>query len=467
MNNDALAIRYTDENYLSRQELARTLGTNLIDPFWSAILQYRNRFAQNLNLYDVSKNAYKLILTSSLNDKSILIDEKINKVYKELDELKSDSYEKKHVLFEMKKNALSFVAKNNNVLINDLAIENIITKNNVNSIYSTVVSYLNALDYIESNYNKPIDVDLLATFLEILNGGGELISFYRDNDFNGVNQKVLINREYDGAPVNSIEPMVNRLIDFINAHNVNASLKISIINYMFNYIKPFEKFNNEISILLSKMLLAKTSLKEYAIYLPIENSLVENKQSLDNYRRESRKTNDLTYFVNVFLPLMENASSIVLDRIVTISRDLAEQAYFGDGKTIEQSIKEEKELIEENNEISVEEPIIKNTSLNKIKENINAEKPAIDLTNFQQIDEKTLNKMAEDLLESDPNLRPSQAHFFVRHCTIGKYYTIQQFKKAERCVYETARTSMDNLARRGYYRREQIKNKFVYTPISK
>lgn len=466
MNNDALAIRYTDENYLSRQELARTLGTNLIDPFWSAILQYRNRFAQNLNLYDVSKNAYKLILTSSLNDKSILIDENLNKVYKELDELKSDSYEKKHVLFEMKKNALSFVAKNNNVLINDLAIENIISKSNVNSIYSTVVSYLNALDYIELNYNKPINVDLLATFLEILNGGGELISFYRENDFNGANQKVLINREYDGAPVSSIEPMVNRLIDFINAHNVNVSLKISIINYMFNYIKPFEKFNNEIAILLSKMLLAKTSLKEYAIYLPIENSLVENKQLLDNYRRESRKTNDLTYFVNVFLPFVENASSIVLDRIVTISRDLAEQAYFGDGKTIEQSIKEEKELEEEKISL-VEEPVIKKVSSAKPKENINAEKPAIDLTNFQQIDEKTLNKMAEDLLESDPNLRPSQAHFFVRHCTIGKYYTIQQFKKAERCVYETARTSMDNLARRGYYRREQIKNKFVYTPISK
>jgi predicted transcriptional regulator len=50
---------------------------------------------------------------------------------------------------------------------------------------------------------------------------------------------------------------------------------------------------------------------------------------------------------------------------------------------------------------------------------------------------------------------------------MGKFYTIQQFKKAEGVVYETARTSMDNLAKRGYYRREQVKNKFVYTPISK
>ena len=75
--------------------------------------------------------------------------------------------------------------------------------------------------------------------------------------------------------------------------------------------------------------------------------------------------------------------------------------------------------------------------------------------------------MAQNLLEQDPFLKKGQAHFYVRHCTMGKYYTIQQYKKCEGCVYETARTSMDNLAKLGYYRREQVKNKFVYTPISK
>ena len=72
-----------------------------------------------------------------------------------------------------------------------------------------------------------------------------------------------------------------------------------------------------------------------------------------------------------------------------------------------------------------------------------------------------------DLLEMDPMLKKSQAHFYVHHCTQGRYYTIQQFVKFEGCVYETGRTSMDDLAKLGYYRRDQIKNKFVYTPINK
>ena len=99
---------------------------------------------------------------------------------------------------------------------------------------------------------------------------------------------------------------------------------------------------------------------------------------------------------------------------------------------------------------------------------VDEEAPKINYVNMvKPSDEKSLNIMEEDLLESDPLLRPAQAHFYVRHCTLGKFYTIQQFKKAEGCVYETARTSMDNLAKRGYYKREQVKNKFVYTPIKR
>ena len=38
-------------------------------------------------------------------------------------------------------------------------------------------------------------------------------------------------------------------------------------------------------------------------------------------------------------------------------------------------------------------------------------------------------------------------------------------EKTEKTVYETARTSMEDLANRGFYRKLQIGKKFVYTPI--
>ena len=83
------------------------------------------------------------------------------------------------------------------------------------------------------------------------------------------------------------------------------------------------------------------------------------------------------------------------------------------------------------------------------------------------LDEKALKRLEEDLLESDPELKRGQAKFYARHCTMGKRYTIQQFKKEINCAYETARTSMDGLVELGYYRQEMVKNKKVYTPIKR
>jgi hypothetical protein len=71
------------------------------------------------------------------------------------------------------------------------------------------------------------------------------------------------------------------------------------------------------------------------------------------------------------------------------------------------------------------------------------------------------------LLETNPNLNKKQASFLATHCTVGRYYTIQQFKEHAKCVYETARTSMDKLAAEGYYQKLQFKNKFVYSPVTK
>jgi hypothetical protein len=68
-------------------------------------------------------------------------------------------------------------------------------------------------------------------------------------------------------------------------------------------------------------------------------------------------------------------------------------------------------------------------------------------------------------VETNPRIRKPQALFFASHSSLGRYYTIQDYKRTIRCAYETARTSMDNLAAEGFYQKLQIKNKFVYTPI--
>ena len=79
--------------------------------------------------------------------------------------------------------------------------------------------------------------------------------------------------------------------------------------------------------------------------------------------------------------------------------------------------------------------------------------------------EVKIEAITKKLLEVYPQLKKKQAHFYASHCQVGLNYTIEQFKKEEKTVYETARTSMEDLANRGFYKKLQIGKKFVYTPI--
>ena len=84
-----------------------------------------------------------------------------------------------------------------------------------------------------------------------------------------------------------------------------------------------------------------------------------------------------------------------------------------------------------------------------------------------ELSENDILRLERHLKESDPSLSRAEAYFYARHCTMGKYYTINDFKEVIGCAYETARTSMDHLSNSGYYRKEKFKNKFIYTPTKK
>jgi len=81
------------------------------------------------------------------------------------------------------------------------------------------------------------------------------------------------------------------------------------------------------------------------------------------------------------------------------------------------------------------------------------------------LSDKEIKEYSRYIVETNPNVRRPQALFFAGHSVVGRYYTIQDYKRTIRCAYETARTSMDNLAAEGFYKKLQVKNKFVYTPI--
>ncbi len=93
---------------------------------------------------------------------------------------------------------------------------------------------------------------------------------------------------------------------------------------------------------------------------------------------------------------------------------------------------------------------------------VNVEDISADVAKLLDLD---ADGIAKGLVELNPFIRYHQALFYANHHDVGRYYTIGQFKNFTGCAYETARTSMDFMTSLGLYRKEQIKNKFVYTPV--
>lgn len=74
--------------------------------------------------------------------------------------------------------------------------------------------------------------------------------------------------------------------------------------------------------------------------------------------------------------------------------------------------------------------------------------------------EKNLNIKA--ILRDNPRLSKRQAEFYINHKSLGKAYSIEDFREFIGASYETSRYSMDNLSNEGLYHKEKIGKKYVY-----
>ena len=458
MTNQNLQIRFTDEKYATRQDVARALGTNLIDPIWATILAYREKSSQKLNLVDFTKAPYSLCFGKLIQNKIADVNSK-NYNFKQLFQNNSkESFDYKRIMNSLLSSCLKSIAKANNKMIDDVSIQNILRSENIDPQFSYLQRYLQAFDYLEGG-SIEINENLLADFYGIITGNPELTEFYRTADIDQRNN-VLIGREYAGAPVNLIEPQMDALLAFVERRDLPLYIRLAIVCYLFNYVKPFAKYNFEMSILLCKSMIAK-EIGEFGIYLPIENLVSEEQFKVGTLSKEVQKSHDLTYVIDVYLDILnkaiDDASNVFVDHSLKQIRE--------DMVAVEKEVQKESVFYEEVKPAPAPKPTYKPV--------VEREQPKVQVETFtkvneQSLSEKELQKLTEELLETDPTLKKGQAHFYIRHREKNHFYTIEQYRKAEGCVYETARTSMDHLALRGYYRREKVNNKkFVYTPIFK
>ena len=454
-----LGIRFTEEKYATKQEAGKELGISIVENLWDSVLKYRDAFKRYLNIRSVDNNKLTLCLCPTISDNVSQVDFRFIHAYKEYSNIKNEDLE----YFKRKSyvECLRSLAKTRDLDVDDEYLLSIIDGGlkEPSPSYKILVNYFNALKYVERAYVNPINDSFLANIYSRLIDQEELISFYRTNDIKDPQNRVIIDRIYTAVPAKSIESMMDNLFEFIQNAQLSVAPRAIITYYYFYYIKPFPEFNDELALLLTKAVLGHNGINEVGALLNLERLLGERLEDNSKKSIEVQRTNDVTYFVNFGLTFFLDIVNKFIDTMSSLSASTLKKDYYQEDEDVFVDEEEEKQVKEEPVE-EAESEVKEETS----KDEGDVEELAISRLP-RQLDEKEASRLEQDLLESDPSLKKGEAYFYARHCTMNRHYTIAQYKKALGCAYETARTSMENLVRFGYYRKEKIKNKFVYTPV--
>lgn len=428
MPNSDLSIRFTEEQYATKQDVARALGTSTIDPLWQNILAYRDQFRRELPLPTIDKQSFHFILTPSLLESVHRCERKMIKLlslFAKHQHLTSLWIEQKAWLFPL----LQPLAKKYGASTADRNFLHMLEKRDTvwDVELDHVNRYVKALDVLATKRTASLNEEWIHTMLTLFYGTDNLPSFYREKELTN-RPKSLVARVYEAAPYPLIESLMQALMAFVDQATHSSLIQALITYFYMDYIKPFEVFNDELSLLAFKNVLVHQGWEALGCYLPLER-IVENPE-FSLRALEVQKTHDLTYLLSYCLPLLSEHFDMMLDTLVNM--DVQAMAQEQRGTTFQ----------EESSPTSIPSPI----------------SPTL----HQEID---ANQLTTSLLETHPSMRRNEAYFYARHREIGKFYTIAQFKTLMGCAYETARTSMEHLVNLGYYRKEQYKNKFVYTPV--
>ena len=501
MAGNDLAMRFTEDKYATKNEVARELKITSVDTFWANILAYRSNFYHYLTVRSIEKKMFLFCGCPAINSLVNNLEMKLIRVNREYSMLSPQSKSYRYLNQAFNRKILNVLNEVEQLQVGDDFIDSVLRNEVVSAIPSNLllVNYENALNYIKKSYVNAIDEDFLANVYSKLLGTDELTEFYRSSDDRNPENRILIDRVYTSAPYGLIDSMMNNLFTFIATSTLSTSLKAVVTYFYINYVKPFDKYSEEVALLMAKAILAHEAFGETVVDLPIEQLLALSAEEVARIYVEVQKTTDVTYFVNYAARHLNQYCENFLDDIAKSKVDEMRQDFYKVDEEKEEveipvedieeervetvnlfeaSKQEEPEADEEPAPAVEPKPVQQAPQMiEQPQEVVQPKKKTVKVTYVQEelavayipvaLDEKQAVLLEQDLLERDPELKKGEAKFYARHCTKGKKYTIAQYKKSLRCAYETARTSMDHLAELLYYRKEKIKNKYVYIPVEK
>ena len=477
-----LAIRFSDEKYASKSEVMRELGTSLVDNIWQGIISYRRQFYIKTGLKCIDSSDLLLYKGEGINNLVSSLEEKLSHYISECELFSDDEKLFDQFKLNSEANIISYLSafhkqEKSEALSRGLVHGSVKPDGEVDEF---LLRYKSTLDSLS---NLTIDEEFLLRLHDSLVGKNE---GYRQFDDHSLSNRVLIDRLYSSAKAAYIPMFVNQLINFINNNELPFVYKGIIACYYLNLIKPFNSYNEEVSILLLKAILMNEGVGPLIKIVPLEKVFSLPKDQLSKMLNDSQRYSDVTYFLYHALRAFILGTEEISDYLAMYKGSILREESYQEDEVLQDDllqkepepvpeVKREQISLFENEPVKPEPVPQKVEQLVEVKKEKKVKKQSEELQPTftgiainvitPELDEKEAQILEKQLLETDPLLRKGEAKFYARHCVLGRNYTIQQFKKTNHCAYETARTGMDHLVELGYYRKGAIKNKFIYTPI--
>lgn len=486
--------RFSNERYLTMNQVSRALGTTLIDDIWKEVLQYRNMFSVTIPLRTVERNRLRVVLTPKINDRLNQLDRRISRIQARIQEVYVDANHQKALKTLLTRDILKTIAASYEINFHDGIVNQLINHNIsvLNAWEMFLNDYYRGLELVAKSANLDFTEALLADVGRLFNVPPLSNYIYRTTEIKTGRQVSVINHVHPHVPVNQISDAIADFYAFMATSTLPTIVQSAAIIFYLDYIKPFEAHSEIIAILMAKAFLAERELALIAPYLNFELILERYRDARDDVFAEVKKSADLTYFIDLLINVLNESLQTIEERIVfVVTHELeAEKHVLPPFKeeTQEESVsatpptdlfEHAQAEVAEKEETFKSEPVPVYTPKKSAiplplppreEEGVKVtpEEANLGITQLPpELSENDILRLERHIRESDPSLSRAQAYFYARHCTMGKYYSINDFKEVTGCAYETARTSMEHLANSGYYRKEKFKNKFIYTPTRK
>jgi len=440
MQNNSKEVLYSEDNYLTKEEVSEKLNYCNVDLTWEKIVNYRSYFTEYVDLPNFDRTKFTLTYNKTLLIKAANLERQFNDCYRKYNLLSLNvKNELKQSCFSK---TLSNFALKMDINVDSNLINNLVSKNasNIPNDYIVVNNYLSCLEYIYDNKLSLINTEDFKKIYTILTFGKTYTNLL---DFKKIENDII-----------SINEMMDLFTNYINNKNEFVFIKALVSYFYFNFVNPFEiQFVNH-DILIFEYILSLSLYNEIACLLNFENFIKDI--NFEEKFNLSKNTKDLTYFLRYYLDKL----SILISNFNSKLDALLEN------DVVSNENNEIGAVNDYQNEVSTSDNILMEQTSSIMDDSSIYSKAQVALPNIpRNLSKEDIDQITMDLLETYPQLRKSQAHFYASHCTIGKTYTIRQFKTYEKTSYETARTSMDFLVQLGFYTKSQLKNKFVYRPV--